>query len=146
MRAKHTDTMQAWLTTRLSEHLGLAPEDIDVRTPFTEYGLDSMVGVFLAGDLEAWLGLQLSPTVLWDYPTPETLAHFLAAELWRQGSAIEHTANAPELTLEDLALDPAEAAALLASLATLSDADVDQLWRELVTTPGRPSRCEDWAA
>src|SRR5215510_13717440 len=86
MQAIHHTTIQSWLTTRLAEQFGLAPEDIDVRKPFTEYGLDSIVGVFLAGDLEEWLGLKLSPTVLWDYPTTETLAHYLAAELWRQGA------------------------------------------------------------
>jgi acyl carrier protein len=146
MRAQHTDPIQSWLTARLSEHLGLAPDDIDVRTPFTAYGVDSMVGVFLAGDLDAWLGLQRSPTVLWDSPTPETLAHFFAAKLWRQGSAIEHTAHAPERTLDDLSLAPAEAAALLASLDLLSDAEVDQLLSDLVTPHGSPSRWEDCAA
>jgi acyl carrier protein len=135
MQARHIDTIQSWLTTQLAEHLGLAPEDIDVRKPCTEYGVDSMVGVFLAGDLEAWLGVQLSPTVLWDYPTTEALSHFLAAELWRQGSAVEPAATAHALTLDDLSLNPDEADALLASLDTLSDAEVDQLLRALTAKP-----------
>jgi len=134
MQAIHPDTIQSWLTTRLAAQLGLAPEDVDVRKPFTEYGLDSMVGVFLAGDLEEWLGVQLSPTVLWDYPTAEALAHYVATEMWRQGADVENTDNIPQLNLDELALDPKEAAALLASLDTLSDADVDQLLSTLLTT------------
>lgn len=101
MQTVPAETIQAWLTTALSTHLGLAPEDIDLRKPFTEYGLDSMVGVFLAGDLEAWLCVELSPTVLWDYPTTEALAQFLATELWRQGAAVEHHSPALALTLDD---------------------------------------------
>ena len=34
MQARHTDTIQSWLTVWLAEHLGLAPEDIDVGMPF----------------------------------------------------------------------------------------------------------------
>ena len=132
MKTIHTDTIQSWLTTRLAQQLGLSSADIDVCKPFTEYGLDSIVGVFLAGDLEEWLGVQLSPTVLWDYPTAEALAQYLAAELWRQGAAVEHTASAPQLSLADLSLDPEEAQALLASLDGLSDAEIDQLLSELL--------------
>jgi acyl carrier protein len=127
MPTMHTDTIQAWLTTQLEEQLGLSAEEIDVHKPFTEYGLDSIVGMSLAGDLEEWLGVQLSPTVLWDYPTIAALAHFLAAELWRQGAAIAHPAHAPALPLDDLSLAPEEAEALLESLDGLSDAEVDRL-------------------
>jgi len=133
MQAIHHTTIQSWLTTRLAAQLGLAPEDIDVRKPFTEYGLDSMVGVFLAGDLEEWLGLQLSPTVLWDYPTAETLAHYLATELWRQGTDAADAPSACELDLSDLGLDPEEAEALLARLDSLSNEEVDALLSDLLS-------------
>ena len=34
----------------------------------------------LSGDLEDWLGMRISPTVVYEYPTIETLAQFLAGE------------------------------------------------------------------
>jgi acyl carrier protein len=134
MQAIHETAIQSWLTTRLSEQLGIALEDIDVRKPFTEYGLDSMVGVFLAGDLEEWLGLQLSATVLWEYPTTEMLAQYLATALQHQGGDVEAAEHAAQRHLSDLALDPQEAAELLASLDGLSEAEVDRLLNDLFTT------------
>jgi hypothetical protein len=72
--------------------------------------------------------------VLWEYPTTEALAHYVATALWCQGAATENTANAHQLTLADLSLDPEEADALLARLDALSDAEVDQLLNDLCTT------------
>jgi acyl carrier protein len=40
--------------------------------------MDSMQAMHLSGDLADWLGQQLSPTVVWDYPTIELLASHLA--------------------------------------------------------------------
>ena len=134
MQAVHANTIQSWLTTHLAEQLRLSPEDIDMRRPFTEYGLDSMIGVFLAGDLEDWLGLQLSATVLWEYPTAEMLAQYLATELQRQGVEVKALQHTSQLNLADLALDPQEAEELLASLDDLSDAEVDRLLNDLSAT------------
>ena len=134
MQAVHANTIQSWLTTHLAEQLRISPEDIDMRRPFTEYGLDSMIGVFLAGDLEDWLGLQLSATVLWENPTTE-MAQYLAAELQRQGVDGKASQHTVQLNLADLALDPQEAEELLASLDGLSDAEVDRLLNDLLATP-----------
>jgi acyl carrier protein len=137
MQAVQINTIQSWLTTRLAEPLGLAPEALDIRKPFTEYGLDSMVGVFLAGDLEDWLGLKLSATVLWEYPSVETLARYLTAELQRQGAAVTSTAHTCQQDLSDVPLDPQEAEQLLTSLDALSDEEVDRLWDDLTAAQGK---------
>jgi acyl transferase domain-containing protein/acyl carrier protein len=73
-------TIQDWLVTRLSGVLGVDPQEIDIREPFTSYGLTSVDAVGLSGDLEEWLGLQLSPTLAYEYPTIETLARHLAGD------------------------------------------------------------------
>ena len=135
MQAVHANTIQSWLTTHLAEQLDLSPEDIDIQRPFTEYGLDSMIGVFLAGDLEDWLGLQLSATVLWEYPTTELLAQYLATKLQRQSGDDKVSEHTVQRNLADLALDPQEAEELLASLDGLSDAEVDRLLNDLLATP-----------
>ncbi len=72
--------IQNWLVAQLSRVLQVEPQDIDIQEPFTSYGLTSVDAVGLSGDLEEWLGLSLSPTLAYDYPTIETLARHLAGE------------------------------------------------------------------
>jgi phthiocerol/phenolphthiocerol synthesis type-I polyketide synthase C len=73
-------TIQDWLVTRLSEVLGVDPQEIDIREPLTSHGLTSVEAVSLSGELEDWLGRQLSPTLAYEYPTIETMARHLAGE------------------------------------------------------------------
>ena len=46
--------------------------------PFDRYGLDSSAAVGMTGDLEDWLGKEVEPILLYDYPTIETLARHLS--------------------------------------------------------------------
>jgi acyl carrier protein len=66
------------LITMLAAQLRMKPEEISLTQPLSDYGLDSINAVSLAGDLEDWLGFQLPSTLLWDYPTTGELASFLA--------------------------------------------------------------------
>ena len=70
--------IQAWLSSKLAGVLGVTPEEVDPACTFTDYGLDSMQAVRLSGDVESWLGRELSPLLLYDYPSIETLARYLA--------------------------------------------------------------------
>ncbi len=72
--------IQDWLVAQLSNVLHIELQDIDIREPFTSYGLTSVDAVSLSGDLEEWLGLSLSPTLAYDYPNIEALARHLAGE------------------------------------------------------------------
>lgn len=126
MKTVSVDTIQGWLLTNLTEQLGIGPQDIDIRKPVTEYGLDSITGVSLAGDLEDWLRLQLSPTVLWDYPTIESLALHLAEESDR-GSEQHDLSHIDQARDGDDMLSQEYAEQLLAKLDELSDEDVDSL-------------------
>ncbi len=72
------EAIQAWLVSKIGERLRVNPLDIDVREPFARYGLDSVAAVSLSGDLENWLGRRLSPTLVYDYPSIEVLAKYLA--------------------------------------------------------------------
>jgi myxalamid-type polyketide synthase MxaD len=73
--------VQSWLVSKLSERLGLKPEGVDVRKPFTSYGLSSRDAVELAGELAAWLGRRLSPTLIYEYPSVEALSNYLSSNL-----------------------------------------------------------------
>lgn len=44
------------------------------------YGLDSVTAVGLAGELEEWLGRQITPTLIYDYPTIAGLIQYLLRE------------------------------------------------------------------
>jgi len=72
--------IQNWIRNQLAETLNTSPEQIDIRQPFVSFGLDSAQAVGLTGDLEDYLGRSLPPTLIWDYPTIEELAKYLARE------------------------------------------------------------------
>ncbi len=70
--------IENWLRNQLAETLDTQPGEIDIRQPFISFGLDSAQAVGLTGDLEDYLGRTLPPTLIWDYPTIEELARYLA--------------------------------------------------------------------
>src|SRR5579872_5522125 len=72
------DAIQAWLISKLSERLEIEPGEIDAGELFASYGLGSTEAVSLAGELAEWLGRKLSPALVYEYPTIESLARHLA--------------------------------------------------------------------
>ncbi len=73
--------IQDWMVSYLADLLETDPEEIDVTIPFDRYGLDSSAAVGMTGDLEDWLGTEIDPTLLYDYPTVEALVQHLSSEL-----------------------------------------------------------------
>ncbi|MFQ5794226.1 MAG: AMP-binding protein [Candidatus Bipolaricaulia bacterium] len=88
--------IEAWLVSQISGRLGMDPDDIDIGQPFVQYGLDSIQAVSIAQELETWLGLSLSPTLAWDYPTIEALSRHLIEEFKTSESAVEADTTASE--------------------------------------------------
>jgi acyl transferase domain-containing protein/acyl carrier protein len=74
------EAIQDWLIAHISAELSLEPATVDVHEPLASYGMDSVAAVGLSGDLEEWLGRELAPTLLYDYPTIVALASHLAGE------------------------------------------------------------------
>ncbi|MBV8882827.1 MAG: AMP-binding protein, partial [Chroococcidiopsidaceae cyanobacterium CP_BM_RX_35] len=72
------EVIQSWLISKVAEHLEVAPEQIDIRQPFAQYGLSSLTAMSISGEAQEWLEHQFSPTLLYDYPNIEILAHLLA--------------------------------------------------------------------
>jgi acyl transferase domain-containing protein/acyl carrier protein len=71
-------TLRDLLATRLAARLGLDPAELDLRERFSRYGLDSAGATGLVAELSAELGRELSPTLIWAYPSVEDLARYLA--------------------------------------------------------------------
>ena len=75
--ARTESDITGWLVARLARESGIDADEIDLAQPFASFGLDSARSLMLVGDLENWLGRRLSPVVLWNYPTVESLARHL---------------------------------------------------------------------
>ncbi|MEM9212770.1 MAG: AMP-binding protein [Cyanobacteria bacterium P01_F01_bin.150] len=73
-------SIQSWLVTWLSDRLKIASAQIDRQKSFADYGIDSVMAVELAQDLEDWLGRDtpLDVTVAWNFPTIDALAEYLS--------------------------------------------------------------------
>lgn len=74
------EAVQTWLVSQLAKQLSINPQTIDVREPLTRYGLDSIDAVTFVGELEDLLGVELPDTLLWDYPSIDKAAEYLAKE------------------------------------------------------------------
>ena len=74
------NSLENWMIQWLASHLKLPTSSIDPNRPFADYGVDSVMAVELAQDLEDFLHLQhpLDATLAWNFPTISTLAAQLA--------------------------------------------------------------------
>jgi acyl carrier protein len=73
-----SSNIEDWLVAYLAELLDIEPEMVDIQTPFANYGLDSAAAVVMVGDIENWLNQKLRESLLFDYPTIEKVAAYLA--------------------------------------------------------------------
>jgi acyl transferase domain-containing protein len=73
--------IQAWLSQKIAQELGVAASAIDITAPFDSYGLDSMLALGIASAGQQYLGIEISPILLMHYPTVQSLAQHLAATL-----------------------------------------------------------------
>jgi natural product biosynthesis luciferase-like monooxygenase protein len=70
---------EQWLIEKIALELEVSGEEISIDIPMAQLGLDSQKAVFISGELESELNARLSPTILFEYPTIEELAVYLAS-------------------------------------------------------------------
>ena len=65
------------------DYLGRTVEDRSIAIgpdiPFPQMGLDSATSAYFIVELEEWLGIELEPELVFDYPTVSELAGHVAA-------------------------------------------------------------------
>ena len=67
-----------WCVKYLARTLDLSLEEIEPDASFARLGLDSANSVYLIVELEEWLGLELTPELVFEHPTISDLARYLA--------------------------------------------------------------------
>lgn len=100
----NAETIATWLTNNIAEQLEVEPDEIDINEPIENYGLDSAQGMIVVSRAEKEFGFEISPMLLWHYPTIEALSKRLAE---------------PQLKLEDAQSDSATPVLDLAAEAVL---------------------------
>ena len=70
--------------------MGLPPAELDPSTGFFQLGMDSLMSVTLQRNLSASLSQPLSPAVIFDYPTVDSLAAHLATLLPELADTTDH--------------------------------------------------------
>lgn len=72
------EEIRDWLVERISSLTGLSADEVDPHAPLSRHGLDSVVLITLAADLEKWSGYRFRENPLEQHPTIDALARFLA--------------------------------------------------------------------
>ena len=72
------EDIQNWLIEQFAQQLDIDSDDIDIEESFDNYGLDSSQTLVLLGRLEKWLGKELSPVLIFNYPNISDLTKRLA--------------------------------------------------------------------
>ena len=91
-----SERIEGWLLNWMIERAAIPLNEVNRNKPFAEYGLDSMTAVELSQELEDWVGVEVVPTVAWNYPTPATLSRYLAQQAGGVGDEAEESAETPE--------------------------------------------------
>ncbi|MBV9351697.1 MAG: SDR family NAD(P)-dependent oxidoreductase, partial [Mycobacterium sp.] len=68
----------------------ITPEAIDPDKAFQDLGFDSLTAVEMRNRLKTATGLALSPTLIFDYPTPSGLATYIRSELAGVPQEVKH--------------------------------------------------------
>ena len=75
-----SDEIGSWIEKWLAKQPGIEASAIACQTSFADYGMDSVLAVELVQALEDWLETSLEATILWNFPTIESLAQYLASK------------------------------------------------------------------
>jgi acyl carrier protein len=108
----------AWLIDWIAKEMEMPAAEIDTGHSLLDYSMSSVTATILVGDLEDWLDLTLSPTLVWDYTSIDAMTDHLLEQVAEGSSTV---AAAPTK----------DAGQMLEELDGLSDEEVDALLKQL---------------
>ena len=104
-RAGQERLLTDMVATNAALVLGHASTDaIDAHSQFVELGIDSLTAVELRNRVSGAAGVRLSATVVFDYPTPATLAGYLLSQLGTATDSEQATVTAAAAADEPIAI------------------------------------------
>ena len=107
--------LRAHLREQVAQVLRMAPSRIEAGTPLHTLGFDSLMVVELRNRLEASLGLTLSATLAWKYPSLGALASHLASQFGAVPETAPNGDARPAMADQLQALSDDDMAALMAA-------------------------------
>jgi acyl transferase domain-containing protein len=75
---KKKEDIQDWLIGKIVKLTQLKEHEISVEDSFAKFGIDSANAIALTKELEYFLDVQLSPTLIWNYPSIDALSAYLS--------------------------------------------------------------------
>ena len=75
--ARSAADIQNWMAEYIADLLGVESEEVDPELSFDRFGLDSAAAIGMTGALEDWLGTEIDPTLVYDYPSIKAMADHL---------------------------------------------------------------------
>ena len=118
------ERVEIWLMNWLTHRANVPQNDIHRDKPFADYGLDSLTAVEMSRDIEDWLGIQVTATVAWNYPTCMSMARYLARQM---AGVAEDTGAGGQVAQQENANDLEQ---MLQEIESLSDDEVERLLAE----------------
>ncbi|NNF00647.1 MAG: acyl carrier protein [Pyrinomonadaceae bacterium] len=79
-----TQEISAWLRKKIAGEMKCEPNEVKTDVEFGSLGLDSLLSVSLADQLGGKLGVELDPTIFWEFPTIELLTNWLVTKKLRK--------------------------------------------------------------
>ena len=114
------DLLQTYVRQQIAETLGFSPEELAPRQGLFDVGMDSLNAVELRHRYITDLGVDLPSTLLFDYPTVESLVGYLSETLLRTESAMDQTETSDR---SQLAAD-ADLARSLEEIGEMDESDI----------------------
>jgi acyl transferase domain-containing protein/acyl-CoA synthetase (AMP-forming)/AMP-acid ligase II/acyl carrier protein len=90
-----SNDIRTWMTARVAQSAGISAGEIDLEASFSTYGLGSADIMGLSGELGDWLGREISPTLMYDYPSIRKVAEYLTGGNKPVGKQIRAHSNEP---------------------------------------------------
>lgn len=75
------ENIALWLKEQIGKESNTVPNQIKSTDSIARFGIDSVVLVTIAVDLEAFVGKEIDPTIFYEFDTIEELSTYITEEI-----------------------------------------------------------------